>query len=483
MQRSIALSGQSGNTIWNAAASGGTWYGLFNSVFLVDAGYASPVNGAFTCGAFQQSLFSCVMSRLFQCTGALVNTASQLTTKVNVGGTSPAPGNMAAAAPNVTLTTTANYWYDATDLDAITAGQKFGSMQVQGNGSQQGPLNPSFGVIIDAPSQGFFAPFLYPSLGATKELAYLNGPYHSHLCGNSGNVMPAGFSATANYAQDYFPQAFVASGVQWQNTAAAVPTSSGGLGPGDSFNLATCSFAYGTTFGTAVGSSVSATIAPNPAGTSAMFIDTTDICAVAAGNYPCTKWTGNCTSGSEKIGNAGLTIRPAASNTMRLISGSTKNPGSATWPGTLTSPTWQMFNGAPRTDSIYTENNTAFPAAGVLSGYAFETDATAFTGGPTLAVIQIGVDLNSGAGSGVASYSSSAGGAAPANFVNSTVSVALTAASTYYFDLTDLVAVTPFNGMLQAITFNAGTDAGGTQAYSLNFTAPAHRGLLERGAG
>jgi len=455
MQRTYLTAAQGINTTYSAPGSSVAYYGPMGGPNLVEGVYTATTGN----GAYNQSGFAAVYSRLqFVIGPTTAGVSTVLTSHINVGGTSPAAGNLTCHTPNPSVNnSSSSYYYDATDLDAITAGQGVGYMQTLTAASGT-MLMVSIAVACDCLNQGFSSPFMYANQ-ASQGAQYGNAKY-SHIAGNS---YPGCANSTQQPSQDYAAAAFVASYLQWQSCS----------GNTDADGTATIIFGSGATWGSATDSSLKAQI--SGAGFIGLMLDATDISAVPAGSYLNFHWSGAASNSSIRIGNLGIHVQGAGNNSTLLAAGGI----ASSW--TTSATTWTTFNHV-RFDATIDENQCAVPTAGVFSGLAVQIAAYASADGTvTFTLLNGPVTGDTGAGSG--NVPTTSGG------FNSTSVVASfptsTTAPAWAFDATDIAAFTPQQVlMLQAVN-SGGLTAPATklQAQSINFTAPAHLGLLTQGAG
>lgn len=264
MQRTILSCGQGANTTYQSATSTGPFCCPIQGVNMVNLDL-SGASGATGTGGYGQSAFAAVYSRLSMVLGKVLS-AGTVTSQVNVGGATPQGGNQSCLNAGGAVNSSPVYYYDATDIDAIVAGQGVGFMQTLSTTSIFAAM-PSIGVACDTLNQGFCSPFAFAASGAA---IYEN-------VGQNVYMHTTGLSVFAYVAtgQDYASQAFVASYLQWQTYTGNTDT--------QSTNVTTAKFASGATWQSPTASSVSVPV--HAAGYVGIQYDATDIAAVPAQSY------------------------------------------------------------------------------------------------------------------------------------------------------------------------------------------------------
>lgn len=450
MQRTVLSCGQGTNTTYQSATSTGPFccpMGGVNMVSLSLSGGGG--SGATGTGGYGQSAYAAVYSRLTMVLGKNPN-GGTVTSQINVAGSTPTGGNQSALNAGGAVNSNPVYYYDATDIDAITAGQGVGFMQTLSATTVFAAM-PSLSVACDTLGQGFCSPFMFAANGAQ---VWNSAFKFSQLSGLSAGANTAGLAA----CQNYNARAFVASYLQWQSLT----------GNTDTDAQATCAFSYNSTWGSFTDSTMSATI--HGASYVGIQYDATDICAVPASNYFGMNWSGNVSTSTLKIANSGAHMLAAGNNSCWMAAGAT---GGATW--ATQSPTYCPFGGS-RFDPIAVESVSTVPTSGVFSGLAVQIGT--YTDPSTFTVLNGPGTGDTGAGSG--NIPTSGGNSATAGFNNTSMAASPTAAG-WTYDATDIAAFTASQAfLLQAV----GTVGGATLvAQACNFTAPAHLGLTTMGAG
>jgi hypothetical protein len=446
MQRTIIVSGGGSTQTYIGTGSAATYYGPLGGAGAV----GNPTSTVTGTGAYWHNEFACVLSKLYIEIGDVYNgTPMSCTCQINVGGTTPAPGNLSAGNPAVGNATPA-YYYDATDIDALTAGQLCGFMEsLSAAASPSSVLAPSRGVACDSPNAGFA-----PTNGfATGGTSFNSSPRYASVAGS-------GLSSTVAPSQQFASMAFVASGLQWQTASGNATTSTD----------ATCTFSHGPTLGSPTDTSLKAIIAS--AGFVGLMYDATDTAAVPAGDYYNMHVTGTNLSGNTlKVVTQGIHMQGAANNSCAMLSGGafTSTQNAAT--------TWGCFNQSARFDSVHTESIVPYPTSGVLSNLSVNIGT--YTDPATFTLLTTQGTGDTGAGTG--NIPTSGGNSATAGFSTTSVAVAVSAAG-WSYDATDICAVV--GGQNHTLLQCVGTNSGLTlQGQQINFTAPAHLGLTTMGAG
>lgn len=456
MQRTILTAGQNYNTTATGGASALSYYGAMgggNPVNLSDSPTLGNVpswsNQTYGIGGYGESAFAAVYSRLYMVIGKVQGATTTLTANINVAG-SINGGTTGQGAGHLTCmgggaqTNSGSYVYDATDIDAITAGQGCGFMNTV-SASSGYVVMPALGVACDTLGQGYCSPFMQSQNGQVPGIIYNNASDLTHLVG------PTGFIRTGvGTAQDFNPMAYVAMWLQWQNQ----------FGNTEAANACTCTFSTSPTYNSTGSSGPSATIG------SASFVglmhDTTDIKAVPAGSYSNFAWTGTTQQNTIWLANAGIHMVAAGSNSCTLYSGANSTADATTTPG------YSPF-GQVRNDSVLGEVVAPVPTSGVFSN--LYVNVTGYTASASFT-------FQTGAGTG----DTGGGSGSIPNPLTSTSLLATGSAIGWWFDATDIVAVTPTTLYAIEVTGTA-SPAATYQAQAINFTAPAHLGLTTRGAG
>lgn len=154
--------------------------------------------------------------------------------------------------------------------------------------------------------------------------------------------------------------------------------------------------------------------------------------------------------------------------------------GSAqTWASADGNPSAVPFGGT-RFDGYMPETVAAIPTAGVFSGLAVQTGG-AYAANATFTVINGQGTGDTGGGSG--DIPTSGGSSQTPGFNNTSLAATATAASGWFYDATDIAAFTSQQLYLLQAYSAYGTGAVNLVSAALNFTAPAHLGLLTQGAG
>lgn len=456
MQRTMLYCTQGDNTTYNGTGAVVSYYGPM--------GGPNPVNPLCTStvgtGAFGKSAWAAVYSKLYMTVGQVNSASPTCTGNINTGGSpNPGAGNLTCVS-NGAQSLNPVYYYDATDIDAITASQGVGFMNTLSAVSGGIIVMPTMAVACDTLNQGFCSPFLFNTKTPQNvvQTIYNAGPKYSHINGTVSNG-----ATTVTPAQGYSQQGFVASYLQWQSLSQNTDTASS----------ATCTFAYGATFGSPADSSLHATIS-DPSGGYVLSLDATDVVAVPAGSYFNFHWSGSTNQNTLYVGNAGVHLQAAASNSTWLGAGAVTQ---ATWP--TQTPSYCPF-GTTRFDYKLGETMSTSPTAGVFSGLAVEI--AAYTATATFAMIWAQA-ADTGGGSG--SPPTSGGDSQTPGFNASSLSVTASSRAGlpyWLFDATDILAVTRTTPwVLEASSSTFGNVQ--TQAQAINFTAPAHLGLTTVGAG
>lgn len=461
MQRTFLSVSQGGNTTLSGStfsgAAAGPFYCPISGQNMVAPLYTTPVGN----GAYGQTAFSAVYSRLNMLIGKVANGTGLLVTgAVNVGGTTPAPGNLIVQNGTGVVTTLMAYYYDATDIDAVTAGQAVGFQASQGASATGIAVLSSMSVICDTLNQGFCSPFMFTGTtsGPAVTQLYQDNNHYAHTAG----LMR--LTNTITSGQDYAQQSFLATYLQWQICS----------GNADGATAVNCAFSQGQTFGSPTDTGLSATI-PS-AGYSGIIYDATDVSAVPAQSYFGLHWTGSTTnSNTIHLGNGSIHMQAAGNNTCWFGAG---NTGEQSWGSGA-----QIYScfGSTRFDTVFSEASSAVPTAGVFTGLA--TLIGTFTASATL-TLYAAAGTDSGSGSGVVNNSTSAPppSGTPGAPWSSTGLSTTGAASGWWYDATDIFAAT--NAEVIVVEAAAATAGAVTIiAQSMNFTAPAHLGLTTQGAG
>lgn len=460
MQRTMLAVGGCGTNTYTMGASSITCY----SPLGVGGGPTNNVQSLTATGAYSRSNFACVLSKLYLTIGKIGTQNGAMKCQININGASGTAGNLSAVTPSYstggTRFSTPAYYYDATDLDAITAGQQVGFMETIVGTSGSAITAPCRGVACDSPNAGFSAGYYFSNINTFWNDSSIN---YSGVCGSPSSA----FASTAAAAQHLAGTALVASGLQWANIAGNTSTSTN----------ATCTLATSATSGTNTATSLAATI--GWAGAVGQFYDATDIASIPAGNYYNLYWSGTSLANTLRIGNAGIHTQGASSNACTMA---TLNKFQTSWNNA--NPTYACMAQGVRYDDIWYETLVGAPTAGVYSSLYFNVTTAVTYASATTFTVWTGTNTgDTGGGSG-------APPTAAAGFTASSlqVTVPATASVGWYYDATDLAAVIAGNQLLCQVY---GTGGGATkpsgapviQAQSINFTAPAHLRLTTMGAG
>lgn len=456
MQRTILSVGQNYNTTISGGASAFSYYGAMGggnpgnlSAGLTLGNVPSWSNQSYGIGGYGESAFSAVYSRIYMIIGKVQVAATTITAQINVAGSinggtvNQGHGNMTCSGGGAT-TNSSTYVYDATDIDAITAGQGCGFIETA-SASSGSVVMPAMGVACDTLGQGYCSPFMQSQGGQVPGIIYNNAADMTHIVGPTGFIR-SGIGA----AQDYNPMSYVATWLQWQNQ----------FGNTEAAGACTCTFATSATYNSAGSSGPSATIG------SSSYVgvthDTTDIKAVPAGSYSNFAWTGNTSQNTMWLANAGIHMVAAGSNSCTLYAGSSVTANANVTKG------YCPF-GQNRNDTVLSEVMAPVPTSGVFSN--LYVNITSYTATASFT-------FQTGTGTGDTGGGS---GSIPSS-LTSTSLLATGSAVGWWFDATDIVAVTPTTIYAIQVT-GAATPAAVFQAQSINFTAPAHLGLTTMGAG
>lgn len=449
MQRTLLVCGGSTNNTYSGTGSVVTYYSPLGSCDGPVGALATAPAGK---GAYGRSNFACILSKLYIAIGRVYGaSAMSVTAKINVGGTTPAAGNLSCGNP-AALNSGAAYYYDATDVDAITAGQQIGMQETLSAGTASA-IATSRGVICDCLNQGFGAPYM-----SDGPVVYNVNPRYSGVCGYASFSSASAIAASQMYAS----YAFLASGLQWQTAT----------GNTDTATAVAATFAHNPSLGTNTDSSMNATI--QSAGFVGQMYDATDVAAVPAGDYYGLHWTGDTSGNTLKVANAGIHMQGASNNACAMLSWASYGDNWAT-----RNPTYGCFNQGSRYDYVWYETITVVPASGVFSSLYVNVASNTYASPTTFTVLNGPTSGDTGTGSGVAPNDPhTAGGFAS----TSLVATATAKTAGWFYDATDIAA---FVGGTNQLLLEANGAVGGAtlQAQAVKFTAPAHLGLMMQGVG
>lgn len=478
MQRTILVAGGGASNTYNGTGAVVTFYSPLSVSPIATGGanaLTSPTGTSGFGGGYGRNNLSCVLSKLYIAVNKITTAAQSVVSAINVGGATPAAGNLSVSGGGA-ITGTNMYFYDATDVDAIAAGQQIG-MQDTLNAASGTLLIPSRGVICDALDQALATPYMFGWQSAGNPVVWnTTAAKYSNTCGYSG------FATSLSASQLPAGYAFVASSLQWQTAQ----------GNSDTNNDGTCIFSHGPTLGSPIDTSLKATI--QTPGTAGLWRDTTDISAVPAGDFHCLHWNtaGGFSGNTFRIANAGIHIQ-AASNNAGFITAW----GSGESPWVTSNPSYGCFGQIARFDPVPYEADMVVPTSGVFSNLAVNVSTNSWGQSVSLNFLNGPASSDDGAHSGVMPGT---GGNAPSptgpnnlNIGYNTTNISITVPanqSGWAYDSTDVAAFVggQQQGLLEFLSAGGSTSAPTANAFkiqgqTINFTAPAHLGLLTQGAG